>query len=308
MKKKRNLPLSRRSLWLLCPTALALVSAAVRRWQMTSAFEGDLGLPIPGAKATVVLTCVLIIAVAVMTLLTARQPMCELPRGAARQLWRRSGMAAPRDSVCLTLTVAAAFVALAAAPALFQQGMQMRGEYRTALLLGQETGGNNGMLMMLTAVTSLLACLGLLLAGRDRFRNVRGGKGERMIMLSAVNGCLWLMESYRGHAANPVLWDYVPLLLAIIAGMLFYMDCAGLACGAAHPRRTLWLAGMLVVLSAAALADGCDLGSALLMISQMLAALAVLWRLPVNMEHLPAVDEPQVLKEKEEVQEEDEHV
>ena len=175
-----------------------------------------------------------------------------------------------------------------------------------AIVMGMETGGNNGVLLMLTAVTSLLGFFGLLMAGRDRYRGIREGKGERLLMLPSINGCLWLMESYRGHAANPVLWDYVPLLLAIICGMLFYMDCAGLAADAIHPRRTLWLSGMTVVLSAVALASDWDLGSAMLLVSQILAALTVLWRLPMNMEHPPVVEVPQVVEE--EIQEEDQDV
>ena len=88
--------------------------------------------------------------------------------------------------------------------------------------------------------------------------------------------------------------------------MMFYMDCAGLAAGAPHPRRTLWLAGATVVISAVAIPGGRDFGSILLLAAQMLAALAVLWRLPVNMEHPPAAEEPAASEE--EIQEEDQDV
>lgn len=303
MKKVLN---SLRGLWIGCPVVLALASAVLRRWQLAAAFEGELGLLVHRAPATVILTCVLIITAALLLMMAVRQEEYTPPRGAQHKFLRQSGMTAQGDTVSLTITVIAAFLALAAAPVLFRQGMQLREGYRMAAAMGFAGGGNNGLLMMATAATSILAFAGLLLAGRDRFRGIRNGKGEPMIMLAAVNSCLWLMEIYRGNAADPVLWDYVPLLLAVICGMLFYMDCAGLACGAYHPRRTLWLAGMTVVLSATALAGNWDLGSAILLVSQVLSALAVLWRLPMNMEHPPAVEQPQVLEE--EIQEEDEHV
>ncbi len=99
------------------------------------------------------------------------------------------------------------------------------------------------------------------------------------------------MESYRGHAADPVLWDYVPLLLAIICGMLMYLDCAGLSVGAPHPRRALWLAGATTVLSAVALAGGGEASGLLLLAAQLVAALCVLWRLPGNLVSLTALAE-----------------
>ena len=44
-----------------------------------------------------------------------------------------------------------------------------------------------------------------------------------------------------------------PQLIAIVAGMAFYMDFAGMSAGAPRPRRLLWLAGMSAILSAASL-------------------------------------------------------
>ena len=295
---------SMRPLWLLCSVVPALACALVRRWQMASAFEGELNLAIPGAPASVVLLCVLVISAVLLLLLAVRQREVRPPRGSS-EVRRAAGIPAKGDAVMLTLTVAGAFLALAAAPVLFMRGMELREQRQQLLAMGLERGGNNGLLMMAAAVTALLAFAGLFMAARARSR---GGQdsGESMQMLCAVNGCLWLMEVYRGGASDPVLWNYAPLLLAIICGMLFYMDCAGLACGACHPRRTLWLAGMTVVLSAAAMAGKWELSNGLLLASQILAALAVLWRLPVNLEHPPVAEEPQVTEE--EIQEEDTHV
>lgn len=292
------------AVWLLSTVVLALISAVARWWQTNSAFEGELRLPIRMAPASVMLTCVLIISCAALLLLTNRQQVARLPRGAARAArWNRA-LAAPEDAVHLTMMVAAAFLSLLAVPVLLNKGWQLWQNYQAVKAYTNTVpGGNNGVLMMITGLTSVLAFLGLLMAGRAAYRDE--AKGRNLICLPAINGCVLLMETYRSHAADPVLWDYVPMLLAVVLGMLFYMDCAGLSAGEPHPLRTLWLAGMTVVLSAVALAAGWELGTALLLAAQILAALAVLRRLPLNLENPPAIREK--AEQAEEIQEEEPH-
>ena len=101
------------------------------------------------------------------------------------------------------------------------------------------------------------------------------------------------MESFRGHAANPVQWDYAPLLLAIVCGMLFYMDFAGMSTSAARPRRLLWMAAMTLALTGPALTSALEGGGwadILLLSAQALAAAAVLWRLPPNLKRPPRLN------------------
>ena len=274
MKARR----SSRPKWLLCTLLLAVIAALLRRWQIETSFEGELNLAIPMAPASMALGCTLVIAAAVFGLLAAGQQVVEAPRKEQRQgRWDRA-MAAPGDPIGLTVLVLAAFLMLAAVPFLFREGLSMWQMFRS----GAEGVSNNGLLMLATAVTAFLAFVGLLVAGRSAYR---GSSGRGGAFLCAVNGCLWLMELYRGHAADPVLWDYVPMLLAIVAGMLMYMDWGGLSCGQPRPRRTLWLAGMTAVLSAVALAGEWQLGEVLMLCAQTVAAFVVLARLPVNLEH-----------------------
>ena len=274
MKARR----SSRPKWLLCTLFLAVIAALLRRWQIETSFEGELNLAIPMAPASMALGCTLVIAAAVFGLLAAGQQVVEAPRKEQRQgRWDRA-MAAPGDPIGLTVLVLAAFLMLAAVPFLFREGLSMWQMFRS----GAEGVSNNGLLMLATAVTAFLAFVGLLMAGRSAYR---GSSGRGGAFLCAVNGCLWLMELYRGHAADPVLWDYVPMLLAIVAGMLMYMDWGGLSTGRPRPRRTLWLAGMTVVLTAMALAGQWQWGEGLLLLSQLVTAFVVLFRLPVNLEH-----------------------
>lgn len=275
--------------WLVCTLVLAAAAAGVRAWQEVTAFEGVYGLPVRGAIASVVLVCVLVIAGASLGILAARQPVVTPPRAQVRgRRWDMSFFAVG-DVVFLALVWFAAFCSLAAVPMLFGRGRDLWRVYQLAKAMRTWQGGDNGLLGMVTAVLALLAFLGLLQIGREGYRPGRRGRGGFWAALPACAGCGWLLGTYRNCAADPVLWDYVPLLLAVIAGMLLYTDWAGMSCAAARPRRTLWLAGMTVVCSWVALVSGPDTGTAMLLISQSAAALAALWRLPINLQHPPKV-------------------
>ena len=291
----------RRTLWLACTAAIALIAAALRRWQLRSAFEEYTGLAIPGAQASVVLVCVLVMAGAMFVILsqTGQSP-------SARVRWDQVFLSAG-DPVYPVLEIAAAFFAIAAAPVLFIVGVGQFQIYQDALKAHIQPPTNNGLLTLATAGGAFLAALGLLQTGRDSLRPGRRGRGGFAAALPGVAGCVWLMESFRAHAANPVRWDYAPQLLAIVLGMAFYMDFAGMSADTARPRRLLWAAGMTVVFSAVALTTAAaelaarsglglslccaQLGDLLLILSQTLAAVGVLWRLPPSLS-APAPDSP----------------
>ena len=290
-----NKSLSGRMPWLLFALASALVSAALRRWQLSSAFEGEAGLPIPGAQASVILTCVLVMAAAWFLILAVHQPLSKRPvaPGQAHR-WDLVFLDAG-DPVYPILVVLSAFLALAAAPILLKTGIDQWSLYQEALDARAQNPSvqlpsNNGALTIATAVGALLSFLGLLQMGRDGLHAGRRGKGGFSATLPGIAGCIWLMESFRSHAANPVQWDYAPLLLAIVCGMLLYMDFAGMSTGASRPRRLLWVAAMTLVMSAAALVSALaeqTVADSLLLFAQILTAAAVLWRLPPNLENPP---------------------
>ena len=287
--------ISGRALWLGGTAAAALTAAALRRWQLRTAFEEGTNLSIPGAQASVILTCVLVIAGAWFVILSLARPVPAQTRW--DQVFLSTG-----DPMYPVLEIAAAFLALAAVPVLFIVGVdqfQLYQEMRDAHL---QAPTNNGLLTLATAGGAFLAALGLLQTGRDGLRPGRRGRGGFSAAFPGVAGCVWLMESFRAHAANPVRWDYAPQLLAIVLGMAFYMDFAGMSAGAARPRRLLWMAGMTAVFSAVALATAASelaarsglglslcsaqLGDLLLLLSQTLAAAGVMWRLPVSLDSL----------------------
>lgn len=150
--------------------------------------------------------------------------------------------------------------------------------------------GDNGLLQIVLALCTIPACVGMVASARNAYRMRGRGRESGALLLPALLGCVWLLESYRANASDPVLWDYVPLLLAVGLGLLFSLDCAGLSFGAGHARRTLWLAGMTVVLCAVALASIPGRAMTMLLAGQLLAALAALWVVPGNLRRPPAAD------------------
>ena len=287
----------RRTLWLACTAGITLIAAALRRWQLRSAFEEYTGLAIPGAQASVVLTCILVIAGAGFAILSlVGRSLPEQTR------WDRVFLLTG-GPVYPVLEIAAAFFAIAAVPALFMVGVGQFQIYQDAVTAGYQPPTDNGLLTLATAAGAFLAALGLLQTGRDSLHPGRRGRGGFSIVLPGVAGCIWLMESFRSHAANPVLWDYAPQLLASVLGMAFYMDFSGMSSDAAKPRRLLWTAGMTVAFSAVALVTAASelaarsdaglslycaqTGDLLLLLSQMLAAAGVLWQLPPSLDSSP---------------------
>ena len=214
--------ISERTRWLVCALTAALAAAALRRWQLASAFEPPLGLSVPGAQASVILVCVLLMAAAWLAILALSGYSRAEGQGCRWDLvFLGTG-----DWVCPALAVLAALLALAAAPCLLWMGWGQWEAYQQAkAMLAQgievQLPSNNGMLAMATAAGALASFLGLLQLGRDGLRPGKRGKGGFSAALPGVAGCVWLMESFRAHAANPVLWDYAPLLLSIVCGMLF---------------------------------------------------------------------------------------
>ena len=281
---------SGRAPWLACALAAGALAAALRKWQLGSAFEEGTGLPIPMAPASVTLACLLVMAAAWFLILATYQPVSKRPWSVGQaHRWDLVFLDAG-DPVYPVLVVAAAFVAVASVPILLKTGIGQWQAYRQAVAADLQRPSNNGVLTLATAVGALMSFLGLLQMGRDGLHAGRRGKGGFAAALPGVAGCIWLMESFRAHAANPVQWDYAPQLIAIVCGMLFYMDFAGMSAGAARPRRLLWLAAMTAVFSAPALVTAAAWGGwadLLLLTAQTLAVAGVLWRLPPNLENPP---------------------
>lgn len=261
---------------------LGALCALVRRWQMNTAFEEPLGLLKRGAPAAIAMTAVLVLCAAVFLLL-AHTAVCRIPHRGRMCRWDLV-FAAEGDSVSMAMMVLAALFTVAACPVLFKQASE---SIRLWKALG---GGSNGLLQVVLALCALLGGAGLVISARGAYRMMGRGRENGALLLPVLLNCVWVLEAYRENAPDPVLWDYVPLLLAIGFGLLFYLECAALSFEAGRPRLVLWLAAMTVVTGGTALASAPGLAMTALLLGQTAAALAALWTVPGNLEAPPGSD------------------
>lgn len=284
----------------LTALAAATLCFIARRWQLNSAFEGEFGLPRPMAPATFAVIGLWVLFAVILILLNLKTAVAPEIRENPHL-----ALSAGQDHLIFGALLCSAVLTLLAAPAMLLEGYRMWSDFNAVIVYGNKIpGGNNGLLVLATAGTSALAFIALLVLAKVTFRNTK--KGRLAILLPATNNCLWLMEVYRASAPDPIRWNYIPLLLAIACGILFYLDWAGLYAGVCSPRRLLWMAGMTVALTASALAGTWNFGSAMLLFAQLIAALAVLWCVPKNLKYppeLPAEETPAEEKLEEETHE-----
>ena len=261
---------------------LGALCALVRRWQMKTAFEEPLGLLKRGAPAAMAMAAVLVLCGAVFLLLAATSA-CHIPHRGRMSRWDLV-FAAERNSVYMGMMVLAALFTLVACPLVFREASG------TILMWRALGGGNNGLLQVILALCALLSAGALVISARSAYRMVGRGRESGALLLPVLMGCVWILEAYRENAPDPVLWDYVPLLLAIGCGSLFYLECAALSFEAGRPRLVLWLAAMTVVTGGAALGSAPGFAMTALLLGQTVAALAALWVVPGNLEHPPGAD------------------
>jgi hypothetical protein len=303
---------------------LGCCGALLRRWQLGTAFEETLGLHQPGSLASWALAAFFVAAGLIFLLLALAEPESQNPTGQLSG-WDYA-FAAQRDLVFLAAMACAALLTLAAAPYLFQEASDLM-----ALRNANGGEGENGLLQVILSVCSVPAAAALVFAGASAFRLRGRGRENLGLLLPVLLNCIWLLEGYRANAADPVLWHYTPLLIAIGLGLVFYLDCADLAFDKGHPRRLLWLAAMTAAASAVALASQPGAAMTVLLAAQTLSALAALWVIPANLRQSPApecfrsqarqsgeptpeepeqtIEEaPENIQEAQEIQEEDTHV
>ena len=212
-----NKSVSGRVPWLLSAAAAALAAAALRCWQLSSAFEPS-GLAAPGAQASVILVCVLFMTSAWFILLAMYQPLTKRPMtlGQAHR-WDLVFLDAG-DPVYPALAVLAAFLALTAVPVLLPVGLAQWQHYRELLAalkqgLDVQLPSNNGMLTIATGVGALLSALGLLQMGRDGLRPGKRGKGGFSAALPGV-----LLGLFAVAVLYKTLGNAVPEIKATLGG------------------------------------------------------------------------------------------
>lgn len=259
---------------------LAVVSGAagfvLRRWELTTAFELDTGLPLAGAPVTYALAGVSLLVAVVLAFLCQRGKR-ELPEGYDQ------AFAAQGDIIYVTAMTAAAFLMGASGLlGLLTAVRRVDAQMVTALKMA-------GVIHTAQYVMCLLGAWGIIRVGRNNYRGEKNGKYSAALLLPAYTCCVWLISAYQTRSGDPVILDYAYEILAVVAILLGVYFMTGFAFERAKTFRTCFFSLMGIYFTGVTLADGHDLTTLLLYAAfaiYLLASTCVLLR---NTAGLPGV-------------------
>lgn len=203
----------------------ALVGGAagffLRRWELSSAFEADTGLPVSGAPATLALfalSAVLFLALAILSWGTGRGF-----QGSYDEAFQTTG-----NTPYLVGMIASAFLMAGAGTLLLAQA----GGILSGSTAGAGLSGFLGPLVavgreLLLALLALASAVSLFLLGKNNYRGEGRGDRSGCLLVPAYASCVWLIVSYLDHSGDPIVLDYVYQLFAVVASVLGCYFLAG---------------------------------------------------------------------------------
>lgn len=267
--------------------ALGVLAACLRMWQRTAGYDAS-GLPVRFSLPAIVLVALLLLCAGAALFAAGGMPRTLEGQPAAQ----------PRGKAdCLLLAAAGALVLMCGALNLldfFRHYLTYSQTlYATAL---EQAEARRAFLS--TSLLTLAVALAALPAAVALF--YRAGKGKRgdgtlkpfAVMAPPVFCWLWLIFFYRGHTSNPILWDYVLLLLAVIALLISACERAGFAFGVGKPRRAVFTSLAALLLAPAALPDCGGAANTLALIAMAALSWTELTALLDCLEHSPTLPGP----------------
>lgn len=271
----------------LCPTlalGLGALAAVLRMWQH-SAYDGS-GLPVPFAVPSLLLAAFLGMCAGGFLYLALKQPKAladqkpALPRGSrASGLYTGAGVLVLAGGALNLLDFFRSYLTFSQTLYAYQYERQeaLRAFLSSSLMTG------------VVALASVPTAAALLL----RARLVREGTEPKpfAVMMPSIFCWLWLIKDFRQHTSNPILWDYVLLLLAIVALLISAYERAGFAFGVGKPRRTVFTSLASLLLAVAALPDCGGPANALTLLALAAVTFAELEALLSALELAPAETE-----------------
>lgn len=247
--------------------------AALRMWHRASGYDAA-GLPVSGAPSALALLLFLVLCAAACLLFALRQG-AALPDGQS---------AAPRG------VPAAVVLALAGALLLAGGLLHLRhfsDTYVTYSQMAKDPDQSRqalsyllaNSLPLVMALASVPAAAALFYQARRAKAGGQGPLNSFAVLMPPLFAWLWLIEAYRGHTSNPILWDYVLLLLAAVLLLLSGYSRAGFCFGLGRTRSALAGSMLALILALAALPDAGDSSTALVLIALALHTAVELYAL-----------------------------
>lgn len=214
---------------ILFPAAVFIFGAggaALRVWELATAFEPDTGLPIPGAPASLM---VILLSVLFALLWAAF-------------VWRQCRKQTVQDFnsafVCENTGYITAVVSAAAIPVC-----------AAGLIVMDYLNGTRPMSHFIPAALFVFSAGSIVSVGRNNYRNLGQGQFSTSLLLPPFAFCAQLMLTYQTHSGNPVLHDYAYLLLALVCTVLGLYFMASFSFEKCRPAVFLWTAGLAVYFS-----------------------------------------------------------
>lgn len=247
---------------------LGLAAAGLRLWQRLAAYD-ESGLPIPMAIPSVVLVVALLAAAALFLALSLR-----LPKTVEQQELRGDSVTALLLMVCAGLMLVSAVVGLMS----FASGYQEAAAGAASAQLRSEAVRQFFLSSVLTLILSVAAVpTAVALAYRAKQIRAEQPPASGFAALMPAFYCwIWLIEAYRQHTANPIVWDYVFLLFAIIGQLISAYYRAGFFYGVGKPRPAVFVSLLAQLFTVVAITDCGEVLSILILILFLLYNLAEL--------------------------------
>ena len=214
---------------------------ALRRWELSTAFEAGTGLPIPGAAATLALAGFSVLTAAVLALLCRGKYPAFSGYGPA---FRAKG-----NTLYAMAGILAAFLLLGGG---------------ALMLTGPVLGGELVYTRLITGALAVAAGLCAAVTVRDNYRGTQVPKYSFRLLMPAYAFCVWLIAAYQVRAGDPVRLDYVYELFAIIASLLGLYCTASFSFERGRPFLTCLFSLLGAYFSLVTLADAHDLATVLL--------------------------------------------
>lgn len=264
---------------------LGAAAALLRMWQR-STYDGS-GLPVPFAGSSLLLAAFLGMCAGGFLFLALRQPKFladqspALPRGSqAGYLFAAAGAIVLAGGTVNLLVFSRSWLD-------FSQTLYAYQHERQEAL---QTFLSSSLMTGVVALAAVPTAAALLIQARQS-KEGAGKPKPFAVMMPSIFGWLWLIKDFRQHTSNPILWDYVLLLLAIVALLISAYERAGFAFGVGKPRRTVFTSLSALTLAAAALPDCGGAANALTLTALACAAYAELSALLSALENAPAGSE-----------------
>lgn len=261
---------------------LGAVAAGLRMWQRAAGYD-ESGLPVRFAVPSVVLAAFLVLCAGGALYLALRRPKALEDQDAAQ----------PRGDIPSALLTAAGILSLAAGALNLLYFFRSYLSYSQVLYATQKEQQDALRAFLSSSLLTGVLAVGCVPAAAALLLRARGAKsGEERpkpfaALMPSVLCWLWLIEVYRGHTSNPILWDYVLLLLAVVILLISAYERAGFALGVGKPRRTVFSSLMALLLALAALPDCGGIANALILIAMTLHAAVELTSLLSALEYSP---------------------